>query len=36
MDVIVKALDEVDFYKGPNAIAGIKFRSVGRSLGVTA
>ena len=36
MDVIVKALDEVDFYKGPNAIPGIKFRSVGRSLGVTA
>lgn len=36
MDVIVKALAEVDFYKGPNAIPGIKFRSVGRSLGVTA
>jgi uncharacterized cupin superfamily protein len=35
-NVTVKKISDCDFYKGPNAIAGIKFRSVGRQLGVTA
>jgi uncharacterized cupin superfamily protein len=35
-DVTVKRVEEIDFYKGPNAIAGIKFHVAGRALGVTA
>jgi uncharacterized cupin superfamily protein len=35
-DLTVKKSCEIDYYKGPNAIAGIKFRSAGRDLGVTA
>jgi len=35
-DVIVKRIDEIDWYKGPNAIAGIRFRPAARALGVTA
>ena len=35
-DVQVKRIEDLDFYKGPNAIAGIRFRSAARALGVTA
>ena len=35
-DVQVKRIDDIDYYKGPNAIPGIRFHSAGRSLGVTA
>jgi mannose-6-phosphate isomerase-like protein (cupin superfamily) len=35
-EVTIKHAGEIDYYKGPNAIAGIKFRSAGRELGVTA
>jgi mannose-6-phosphate isomerase-like protein (cupin superfamily) len=35
-DVTVKKSTEIDHYKGPNAIAGIRFRGAGRELGVTA
>jgi mannose-6-phosphate isomerase-like protein (cupin superfamily) len=35
-DVKAKKLDEIPYYKGEHAIAGIKFRSAGRELGVTA
>jgi uncharacterized cupin superfamily protein len=35
-DVKAKRLDEVPYYEGKNAIPGIKFRSAGRELGVTA
>jgi uncharacterized cupin superfamily protein len=35
-DVKAKRLDEVPYYEGENAIPGIKFRSAGRDLGVTA
>ena len=34
--VTIKKVSECDYYQGPNAIAGIKFRYVGRQLGVTA
>lgn len=33
---IIKRVDEIDFYQGPDAIAGIRFRTAGRALGVTA
>jgi mannose-6-phosphate isomerase-like protein (cupin superfamily) len=35
-DVQVKRIDEIDFYKGPNAVAGIRFHPAARALGVTA
>ncbi len=35
-DVQAKRIEEIDYYKGPNAIAGIRFRSAARALGVTA
>ncbi len=35
-DVKTTKLDEIPFYKGTNAIPGIKFHSAGRELGVTA
>lgn len=35
-DVQVKGIDEVEPYSGPNALEGIKFRTVGRALGVSA
>jgi mannose-6-phosphate isomerase-like protein (cupin superfamily) len=34
--VTIKKIGECDYYTGPNAIPGIKFRSAGRQLGVTA
>ena len=35
-DVIKKELEEIDYYQGPHAIAGIKFRYAAKELGVTA
>lgn len=35
-DVQVKTIDEVEPYSGPNALEGIKFRTVGQALGVSA
>jgi mannose-6-phosphate isomerase-like protein (cupin superfamily) len=35
-DVKARGLDEIPYYKGTNAIPGIKFHSAGRELGVTA
>lgn len=35
-DVNVKRTEEVDYYQGPNMIAGIRFRAAARALGVTA
>src|SRR3954470_21360598 len=35
-DVIVQRIEEMDYYKGPNAIPGIKFRGARAALGVTA
>ena len=35
-EVNVKEIDEVPHYDGPGAIAGIKFHSAARALGVTA
>jgi quercetin dioxygenase-like cupin family protein len=34
--VTIKRIDEIDYYKGPNAIKGIRFRSAAKELGVTA
>jgi len=34
--ITIRKLSDCDYYKGENAIPGIKFRSVGRDLGVTA
>ena len=34
--VTIKRIDECDYYQGPNAVSGIKFRTAGRQLGVTA
>ena len=34
--VTTKRIADCDYYKGPNAIAGIKFRTAGRELGITA
>jgi uncharacterized cupin superfamily protein len=36
MDVTIKHIEAMDFYKGPHAIPGIRFRSAGKELGVTA
>ncbi|HWE24531.1 MAG TPA: cupin domain-containing protein [Myxococcales bacterium] len=35
-DVTVKRIDDIDWYKGPNAIANMRFRPAARALGVTA
>jgi mannose-6-phosphate isomerase-like protein (cupin superfamily) len=35
-DIDIKHWQETDFYKGPNAVPGIRFHSTGRQLGVTA
>ncbi len=35
-DVQIKQIDEVEPYSGPNALEGIKFRTVGKALGVSA
>ena len=35
-DVTVKRVAEIGHYQGPNAIAGIKFRSAAKELGITA
>jgi len=35
-DVQTKRFQEISYYTGPNAIPGIRFRSAGRELGVTA
>ncbi len=35
-DATIKRISDCDYYQGPNAISGIKFRSAGRALGVTA
>jgi uncharacterized cupin superfamily protein len=35
-DATLKKIDEVPAYSGPNAILGMRFRPVGRALGVTA
>jgi uncharacterized cupin superfamily protein len=35
-DIQKTAIDEVEPYRGPNEREGIKFRAVGRALGVTA
>lgn len=34
--ITIRKLSDCDYYKGENAIPGIRFRSVGRDLGVTA
>lgn len=31
-----RGIEEIPYYKGPNGIAGIRFHSAGRELGVTA
>ncbi len=35
-DVTAKTIEEIPFYEGPGAIAGIRFRTAARALGVTA
>jgi mannose-6-phosphate isomerase-like protein (cupin superfamily) len=35
-DVTIKQVAEMDYYKGPKALPGIKFRTAGRELGVSA
>ncbi|HZS36887.1 MAG TPA: cupin domain-containing protein [Polyangia bacterium] len=35
-DVTVKQVGELSYYQGPKAIAGIKFRSAAKDLGVSA
>ena len=35
-DVTAKKLEDVPAYEGPRAIPGIRFRSLGRALGVSA
>lgn len=35
-EIQMKAIEEVEPYKGPGEREGIKFRAVGRALGVTA
>jgi mannose-6-phosphate isomerase-like protein (cupin superfamily) len=36
IDVQVKRIEDIEFYKGPNAIPGIRMHPAARSLGVTA
>jgi uncharacterized cupin superfamily protein len=35
-DVNIQHWQTMDYYKGPNAVPGIRFHSAGRQLGVTA
>lgn len=35
-NITVKTIEEIPAYDGPGAIAGIRFRTAGRALGVTA
>ena len=35
-EITVQRIADVDYYKGPNAIPGIRFRPAGRALGVSA
>jgi len=35
-DVTIKQIDELDYYKGDQALPDIKFRTAGRELGVSA
>jgi uncharacterized cupin superfamily protein len=35
-DVVAKRIEELPFYDGPKAIAGIRFRYAGKTLGVSA
>lgn len=35
-DVTVKRVEELDYYKGPKAIPGIRFHPAAKELGVTA
>ena len=35
-EVIIRRIEDCDPYTGPNAIPGIKFRPLGRDLGITA
>jgi len=35
-DLAAKRMDEIPAYEGPQAIPGIRFRTAGRALGVTA
>jgi mannose-6-phosphate isomerase-like protein (cupin superfamily) len=35
-DVQVKRIEDIEFYQGPNAVPGIRFRPAARALGVTA
>jgi len=35
-DVSIKRIEDIPFFTGPKAVPGIKFRSAGRELGVTA
>lgn len=35
-DVQIKRIEEVEPYRGPNALEGIQFRALGRALGVSA
>ncbi len=35
-DVLVKRIDELEYYTGPNAIPGIRFRRAAKALGITA
>jgi len=34
--MIIKTIEDCDYFKGPNAIPGIKFRMAGRALGVSS
>ncbi len=36
MTVTIKQIEELEYYQGPNAIAGIRFRTAGAQLGVSA
>jgi uncharacterized cupin superfamily protein len=35
-DIVIKTINEIDYYKGEHAIPGIKFHTAGKELGVSA
>jgi uncharacterized cupin superfamily protein len=35
-EVTIKRIDELEYYDGPHAVPGIKFRYAGKNLGVSA
>jgi uncharacterized cupin superfamily protein len=35
-EITARTIDEIPYYQGPNAVAGIRFHTAGRELGVTA